>query len=70
MKILVYADVHGNKYALEELYKSDDYHNADLRIFLGDAFALRPYPNECLDELIRILVGGHVQYLHRHVHLL
>lgn len=51
MKVLVYSDVHGNKYALEELQKTQDYKNAKIRIFLGDAVAICPYPNECLEKI-------------------
>ena len=66
MKILVYADVHGNKYALENLMKTDDYKSADLHVFLGDAINMCPYPNECID-LIRksgdiFLLGNHEIY--------
>lgn len=48
---MVYSDVHGNKYALEQLQATHDYKIADLRIFLGDAFAMCPYPNECLKAI-------------------
>ena len=63
MKILVYTDVHGNKYALKNLQKSADYKNADLRIFLGDAVLRCPYPNECLQMIWKsgdiFVVGNH-----------
>ena len=66
MKILVYSDVHGNKYALEELQKTQDYKNADLRVFLGDAVAMCPYPNECLEKIWQsgdvFLLGNHDSY--------
>ena len=66
MKILVYSDVHGNKYALEELHKTQNYKNADLRVFLGDAVAICPYPNECLEKIWQsgdvFLLGNHDSY--------
>lgn len=66
MKILVYTDIHGNKYALEELQKSQDYINADLRVFLGDAVMMCPYPNECLQKIWKsgdvFLLGNHDSY--------
>ena len=66
MKILVYSDVHGNKYALEELQKTQDYRTADLRIFLGDAVAMCPYPNECIEMIMNnndvFLLGNHDSY--------
>lgn len=66
MKILVYSDVHGNKYALEELQETQDYKNADLRVFLDDAVAMFPYPNECLEKIWQsgdvFLLGNHDSY--------
>ena len=66
MKIVVYADVHGNKYALENLMKTDDYKNADLRVFLGDAINMCPYPDECIDMIKNsgdiFLLGNHEIY--------
>lgn len=51
MKVIIYSDVHGNKYALEKLQNTADYKSADLRIFLGDAVAMCNYPNECLNAI-------------------
>ena len=66
MRILVYGDIHGNKYALEELQKLDDYKMSDLRIFLGDVFAMCPYSKECLEKLLEskdiLLMGNHDSY--------
>ena len=66
MKILVYTDVHGNKYALENLYKTEDYKSSDLKIFLGDAVMMCPYPNECLEKIWAsgdiFLMGNHDSY--------
>lgn len=66
MKILVYSDVHGNLYALNELQNSKDYKEADLRVFLGDAVMMCPYPNECLKRIWEsgdvFLLGNHDSY--------
>ena len=66
MKILLYSDVHGNKDVLERLYASPDYKTSDLRVFLGDAVMLGPYPNECLEMLFSsgdvFLMGNHDSY--------
>lgn len=66
MKILLYSDVHGNKDVLERLYNSSDYKTSDLRIFLGDAVMIGPYPNECLEMLFNsgdvFLMGNHDSY--------
>lgn len=66
INILVYSDVHGNKYALEELQKTQDYKNADLRVFSGYAVAMSPYPNECLEKIWQsgdvFLLGNHDSY--------
>ena len=66
MKVLVYSDVHANIYALKELQKTDDYKNADLRVFLGDAVMMCPYPNECLKSIWEsgdvFLMGNHDSY--------
>lgn len=66
MKILVYTDVHGNLYALNKLQHSKDYNDADLRVFLGDAVMMCPYPNECLENIWKsgdlFLLGNHDSY--------
>lgn len=66
MKILVYSDVHGNKYALENLQNSRDYKTADVRVFLGDAVMMCPFPNECLQNIWgngdAFLLGNHDSY--------
>lgn len=66
MKILVYSDVHGNKYALEKLQKTQDYKNADLRVFCGDGVMMCPYPNECLESIWGsgdvFVLGNHDSY--------
>ncbi|MBQ8425007.1 MAG: metallophosphoesterase family protein [Clostridia bacterium] len=66
MKILIYSDVHGNKYALEELINHSEYKSADMRIFLGDIVSFCPYPNECINLLKNtndiVLKGNHDVY--------
>ena len=66
MKILVYSDVHGNLYALNKLQNSKNYKEADLRVFLGDAVMMCPYPNECLENIWEsgdvFLLGNHDSY--------
>jgi predicted phosphodiesterase len=65
-KILVYADVHGNYEALKALYEADDYKTAEKRIFLGDALAFGPRPNECIEAIYDsgdvYLCGNHEYY--------
>ena len=51
MKILVFADVHGSLSALEELKKTNDFQNADIKIFLGDVLIGCSRPNECIEFL-------------------
>lgn len=51
MKIVVFSDAHGNKYALEKIINSFDYESSDYRLFLGDAITLGPHTNECVDIL-------------------
>ncbi len=66
MRILIYSDVHGNKYALEKLQETSDYKNADMKICLGDAVMLGPEPNECLQDIYAsgdiFLLGNHDSY--------
>lgn len=52
MKILVFSDIHGNSVPFKKLLQSNDYKNADLRIFIGDIITLGPDTNECV-ELLR-----------------
>ena len=66
MKILIFSDVHGNKYALEALKNTKDYKTADKKIFLGDSVSFCAYPNECIkilkDSNIEVLMGNHDVY--------
>ena len=67
MKICVYSDVHGNIEALNKLMETDDYKNADLRLFLGDAVAMGPCPNECVKSIFesgdKWFMGNHDSYM-------
>ena len=49
MKILVFSDIHGNKYALQSLIDSEDFKSSDLKVFLGDFIALGTQTNEVVD---------------------
>lgn len=66
-KIIVYSDVHGNIDALKTFMNSDDYKTANLKVFLGDAVAMGPHPNECLKAIFNsgdiFLMGNHDSYM-------
>ena len=51
---------------MDELQNSKDYKEADLRVFLGDAVMMCPYPNECLQNIWNsgnvFLLGNHDSY--------
>lgn len=51
MKILVFTDIHGNYEILKELFNTEDFKQADLRICLGDCIDLDMQNNECLHLL-------------------
>ncbi len=67
MKICVFTDIHGNFEALNLLMQTDDFKTADLKICLGDAVVMGPYPNECckalLDNKCIWLMGNHDSYI-------
>ena len=67
MKICVFSDVHGNYDSLRLLVDSADFKNADMRICLGDAVVMGPYPNECiktiLDNNCVWIMGNHDSYI-------
>ena len=46
MKIFVFSDVHGDKYALHALESNEDFLSADMRIFLGDFITFGPHSEE------------------------
>lgn len=61
MKILVFADVHGNATALEAVLNQE--RDFDSVIFLGDAVSPGPQPNEAL-ELLASLEGVFIEGNH------
>lgn len=67
MKICVFTDIHGNLDALSLLLQTEDFRSADLKICLGDAVVMGPYPNECcqalLDNNCVWLMGNHDSYI-------
>ncbi len=71
MKILVFSDIHGNLNCLKTLIDTDDWKNASLRIFLGDACVCFNRPNECIDLLQKLdckkILGNNDQYACDHI---
>ncbi|MEO8150698.1 MAG: metallophosphoesterase family protein [Bacteroidia bacterium] len=59
-KIIIFSDVHGHIYALEELFKKE---KADLFVCLGDVVNYAPYSNECIELLktkqVKCIRGNH-----------
>ena len=51
MKIFVFTDVHGSLSCLQALSNTEDFQNADLRIFLGDIVFGCSRPDECITLL-------------------
>ena len=49
MKIVVFGDIHGNKYPLEYLFKNE---KADMFVCLGDIVGYGPFNNECIDIIL------------------
>ena len=67
MKICVFTDIHGNMDAFNNLMQTTDFKTADIKICLGDAVVMGPYPNECCEALIKNnciwLMGNHDSYI-------
>jgi len=67
MKICVFSDIHGNYDSLKLLVDSDDFKTADVRICLGDAVVMGPFPNECIQTILDNnciwLMGNHDSYI-------
>jgi predicted phosphodiesterase len=70
MRIVVITDVHANLPALKAALASIRSEGYDLLIHTGDAIAIGPYPQECLELLLsipnaRFTLGNHeIYYLH------
>ncbi len=66
VKILVYADVHGNYDALKKLKSTRDYKTSTKKIFLGDAVTMGDRSKECLEEILNgeeiYILGNHDSY--------
>lgn len=66
MKIAIFSDIHGNKYALDAIIKSAKEENVDKIICLGDVMGVGPEPKECIDIImnndIEMIVGNHELY--------
>lgn len=67
MKILVFADLHGNLCGLNALLETNDYKSADKTIFLGDIAFGCSRPNECITllnkENITCILGNNDRYI-------
>ena len=67
MKICVFTDVHGNVDALKMLMKTNDFQQADMRIFLGDVAVMGPFGEECCKLVVESgciwLLGNHDSYI-------
>ena len=63
MRIVVFADIHGNLPALEKLLKNE---SADQYISLGDVVNYGPWSNECVDVITSVncirLAGNHEEF--------
>lgn len=67
MKICIFTDIHGNLDAFNLLMQTEDFKTADLKICLGDAIVMGPFPNECCEALLHNnciwLMGNHDSYI-------
>lgn len=67
MKILLFSDLHGSLNALNKLAKTNDWKDADKRIFLGDVVVGFSRPDECIDVLKKTdcicLLGNNDDYI-------
>jgi predicted phosphodiesterase len=60
MRIAVYSDVHSNLPALNAFIKHSVEKGVQYYVFLGDAVNYGGKPQECLDEIIKLGLVGHV----------
>jgi predicted phosphodiesterase len=61
MRIAIYSDVHGNYPALKAFMKHSVEKNVNCYEFLGDAVNYGGKPQECLDEIIKLGLIGHIK---------
>ncbi len=66
MRLAVFSDIHGNYQALKSIINDIKNNNIDKIIFLGDAIAIGPESNKCLDLFrennIIFILGNHEYY--------
>jgi len=53
MRYLIFADIHANLFAFEEIIKFKNSNNIDSVLFLGDVVGYNSFPNECIELLIK-----------------
>lgn len=61
MRIAIYSDAHGNMPAMEAFIKDSAAKDVQCYQFLGDAVNYGGKPQECLDEVIKLGLVGHVK---------
>jgi len=61
MRIAIYSDVHGNYPALKAFMRHSVEKDVNCYEFLGDAVNYGGKPQECLDEIIKLGLVGHVK---------
>jgi len=61
MRIAIYSDAHGNIPAMEAFIKDSVERNVNCYEFLGDAVNYGGKPQECLDQIIKLGLVGHVK---------
>lgn len=71
MKIVVFTDIHGSFNSLIQLFSTDDFKNADKKIFLGDVVVCCSRPNQCVTLLKNsdciCLLGNNDMYVVDHI---
>ena len=61
MRIAIYSDVHGNLPAMQAFIKHSVEKEVQCYEFLGDAVNYGGKPQECLDEIIKLGLVGHIK---------
>ena len=64
MKIGIFGDIHGNRYAFEKIYEQLKQESCDMHLFLGDVCGYYYYQNEIIDILrempnLNAVAGNH-----------